>query len=128
MRHTRKHLKKRHQTHKKKYLKKTKRHTKHKRSLRRKLRKGGGYNPPSEKYVISFSYYGEDDDPEEEDYEYERDKSIYNRLDDAEKSFDEKKREIFDYAIRFGEPINVYLNKVYPDGSREIIKETELEY
>ena len=122
--------KKRHQTHKKKYLKKQNRKTKQKRSLRRKTRRrnGGGSNFPSEKYVISFSYYGRDDEPEEEDYEYMPDKTIYDRLDDAEKSFDENKREIFDYAIQFGEPKDVYLNKVYADGSREIIKEDELEY
>lgn len=128
MRHTRKHLKKRHQTHKKKYLKKVKRNTKNKRSLRRKLRRGGGSNAPSEKYVISFSYYGEDDEPEEEDYQYERDKSIYHKLEDAKKEFKEEKRKIFDYAVRFGEPINVYLNQVFPDGSRQILDDSVLEY
>ena len=41
MRHTRKYLKKRHHTYKKKYFKKIKKNTRHKHSLKNKVKKGG---------------------------------------------------------------------------------------
>lgn len=116
MRHTRKHLKKRRQTHKK-----FKRHTKVKHSMKRKLRKGGGTNEPSTRYAIVYSYNDKYNNLKMKPY------MLFDKKEDAEKAFDEEVDDIYDEADDEGYPDKYFIFELYPNGASRKIKEADLD-
>jgi len=109
MRVTRRHLRKRNRTNKK-----FKRNTKNK-YIKRRLRKGGGYNP-NRPYILVFSYADKNDDFTQ----IKRYKRLdFKDSDDAIKYIKDHKNEIErDIELNYGEPlsINVYEYNKYKNG------------